>query len=100
MSFEFVKKLPVPAEIREQYPLSAECVKIKDERDEAISDLYRNKEEIRKYKNILKEIEKLISKWCKKLYNRYIKVITINSNQNFKIKLNWKDPKIPIKRDV
>ena len=30
-----------------------------------------HKEEIRKYKNILKEIEKLISKWCKKLYNRY-----------------------------
>ena len=39
-----------------------EVEKIKDERDEAISDLYRNKEEIRKYKNILKEIEKLISK--------------------------------------
>lgn len=39
MSFEFVKKLPVPAEIREQYPLSAECVKIKDERDAMIKDV-------------------------------------------------------------
>ncbi|MGN0408618.1 MAG: 3-deoxy-7-phosphoheptulonate synthase [Bacteroides sp.] len=39
MSFEFVKKLPVPAEIREQYPVSAECVKIKDERDAMIKDV-------------------------------------------------------------
>ena len=94
---EFKMFIDSPEELKK---FIKEVEKIKDERDEAISDLYRNKEEIRKYKNILKEIEKLISKWCKKLYNRYIKVITINSNQNFKIKLNWKDPKIPIKRDV
>lgn len=94
---EFKMFIDSPEELKK---FIKEVEKIKDERDEAISDLYRNKEEIRKYKNILKEIEKLISKWCKKLYNRYIKVITINSNQNFKIKLNWKDPKTPIKRDV
>ena len=36
MGFEFVKKLPTPAEIKDQYPVSKEIVKIKAERDEAI----------------------------------------------------------------
>lgn len=40
MSFEFVKKLPIPAEIREQYPVSDTCAKIKAERDTMIKDVF------------------------------------------------------------
>ncbi|MBO5160028.1 MAG: 3-deoxy-7-phosphoheptulonate synthase [Lachnospiraceae bacterium] len=36
MGFEFVKKLPTPAEIKEQYPVSKEIERIKAERDEEI----------------------------------------------------------------
>ncbi len=36
MGFEFVKKLPTPAEIKEQYPISKEIERIKAERDEEI----------------------------------------------------------------
>ena len=40
MSFEFVKKLPIPVEIREQYPVSDTCAKIKAERDAMIKDVF------------------------------------------------------------
>ncbi|MBR1860281.1 MAG: 3-deoxy-7-phosphoheptulonate synthase [Lachnospiraceae bacterium] len=43
MSFEFIKKLPTPDEIREQYPLPAEVVKIKEERDAQIKDVITGK---------------------------------------------------------
>ena len=43
MSFEFVKKLPTPAEIREEYPLPAELVKLKEERDAEIKDVITGK---------------------------------------------------------
>lgn len=43
MSFEFVKKLPIPSEIREQYPLSPESAKIKAARDEAINNIFCGK---------------------------------------------------------
>lgn len=36
MSFEFVKKLPTPAEIKEQYPVPEHLAKIKEERDAEI----------------------------------------------------------------
>lgn len=36
MSFNFVKKLPTPAEIREQYPVSEHIIQTKKERDEMI----------------------------------------------------------------
>ena len=36
MSFNFVKKLPTPAEIREQYPVSDAIIQVKKERDEMI----------------------------------------------------------------
>ena len=39
MSFEFVKKLPTPSEIREEYPVPTELVKIKEARDAEISDV-------------------------------------------------------------
>lgn len=43
MSFEFVKKLPTPAEIREEYPLPQDLVKIKEERDAEIADVITGK---------------------------------------------------------
>lgn len=36
MGFEFVKKLPTPEEIKEQYPVSAQIKKTKEQRDEEI----------------------------------------------------------------
>lgn len=43
MSFEFVKKLPTPAEIREEYPVPPELVKIKEARDAEIADVITGK---------------------------------------------------------
>lgn len=43
MSFDFVRKLPTPLEIRSQYPLSRECLKIKEERDAQIRDVLTGK---------------------------------------------------------
>ena len=40
MSFNFVKKLPTPAEIREQYPVSDAIIKAKKERDEMIRKVF------------------------------------------------------------
>lgn len=40
MSFNFVKKLPTPAEIREQYPVSDAIIKAKTERDEMIRKVF------------------------------------------------------------
>lgn len=39
MSFEFIKKLPTPAEIREQFPLPENLVKIKKDRDAEIKEV-------------------------------------------------------------
>lgn len=39
MSFEFIKKLPTPAEIREQFPLPEDLVKIKKDRDAEIREV-------------------------------------------------------------
>ena len=36
MAFEFINKLPTPAEIKEQFPLPAEFVARKAERDEEV----------------------------------------------------------------
>lgn len=40
MSFQFVKKLPTPAEIREQYPVSENLAKVKACRDEMIKKVF------------------------------------------------------------
>ena len=40
MSFEFIKKLPTPQEIREKYPLSEELAAIKKARDEEIRKVF------------------------------------------------------------
>lgn len=34
MGFEFINKLPTPAEIKEQFPLPAECALTKAQRDQ------------------------------------------------------------------
>ncbi len=39
MSFNFIRKLPVPKEIKELYPLSAESIKIKEKRDEELKKI-------------------------------------------------------------
>ena len=43
MSFEFIKKLPTPAEIREEYALPSELVRIKEQRDAEIRDVITGK---------------------------------------------------------
>ena len=40
MSLEFVRKLPTPTEIREQYPLSASATEIKKQRDAEIAKVF------------------------------------------------------------
>lgn len=39
MGFEFINKLPTPAEIKEQFPLPAECVAAKAARDKEVRDI-------------------------------------------------------------
>lgn len=43
MSFEFIRKLPAPSEIKEQYPVPEHLVKLKVERDEMIADVFTGK---------------------------------------------------------
>lgn len=43
MSFEFIRKLPAPAEIKEQYPVPEHLVKLKAERDAMIADVFTGK---------------------------------------------------------
>ena len=43
MSFEFIKKLPTPEEIRNQYPLDAELQALKEKRDAEIRDVFTGK---------------------------------------------------------
>lgn len=43
MSFEFIRKLPTPAEIREQFPLPEDLAKIKEDRDAEIREVLTGK---------------------------------------------------------
>lgn len=43
MNMEFVRKLPIPKEIKEQYPLSEEAKKIKEKRDNELKDIFSGK---------------------------------------------------------
>lgn len=45
MSLEFHRKLPIPKEIKEQYPLSAKAAKQKEKRDAEISDIFTGKDD-------------------------------------------------------
>ena len=40
MGFTFLKKLPTPAEIRNQYPIDAEIQAVKDARDKELRDVF------------------------------------------------------------
>ena len=43
MGFTFNKKLPIPKEIKEQYPLTAELAQVKARRDKEIADVFTGK---------------------------------------------------------
>lgn len=43
MSFEFIKKLPTPAEIRDNYPVPEKMQELKRKRDAEISDVFTGK---------------------------------------------------------
>ena len=43
MGFEFIKKLPTPAEIRNQYPIDAGIQTLKEQRDQEIRDVFTGK---------------------------------------------------------
>lgn len=43
MSFTFIKLLPTPEEIREQYPIPAHLARLKEERDARIRDVITGK---------------------------------------------------------
>ncbi|MGN1167580.1 MAG: 3-deoxy-7-phosphoheptulonate synthase [Lachnospiraceae bacterium] len=45
MSFTFLKHLPTPQEIKEQYPLSEEIIQLKAKRDREISDVLTGKDD-------------------------------------------------------
>ena len=45
MNMKFVRKLPIPKEIKEQYPLTEEMAKIKDKRDKEIKDILSGKDD-------------------------------------------------------
>ena len=40
MGFDFIKKLPTPEEIRNQFPIDAELQSIKDARDKELKDVF------------------------------------------------------------
>ena len=58
MSFEFIKKLPTPAEIRKELPLPAELARIKEERD---AEMLQKKYEM--LKSVTSSPAKAISFW-------------------------------------
>ena len=43
MGFDFIKKLPTPEEIRNQYPIDAEIQAVKDTRDKELRDVFTGK---------------------------------------------------------
>ena len=45
MSFEYIRQLPTPEKIKEQYPLSKELVENKKKRDKEISDIITGKDD-------------------------------------------------------
>ena len=43
MNMDFVRKLPVPKDIKEQYPISDEMKAVKAEKDKTIADVFTGK---------------------------------------------------------
>ena len=44
MAMDFKRKLPIPKEVKEQYPLTKEIISIKEERDAVIRDIFTGKD--------------------------------------------------------
>lgn len=44
MNMEFIGKLPIPQEIKAQYPVSSEAAKIKEQRDKEIADIFSGRD--------------------------------------------------------
>ena len=40
MNMNFKRKLPIPKEIKEQYPMTAELARVKEARDLQIADIF------------------------------------------------------------
>lgn len=45
MEMEFLRKLPTPQELKEQFPVSTEVVAVKAQRDEAIRNIFEGKDD-------------------------------------------------------
>lgn len=45
MSMDFKRKLPIPKEVKEQYPLSDEIIAVKQQRDAVIRDIFTGKDD-------------------------------------------------------
>lgn len=45
MAFEFVVKLPIPAEIKKQFPMSDDLIALKEKRDAEIRDIFTGKDD-------------------------------------------------------
>ena len=43
MNMNFLRKLPIPKDIKEQYPLTEDLIKIKEKRDIEIKDIFSGK---------------------------------------------------------
>ena len=43
MPMEFIRKLPVPLELKRQFPITEEIARIKDERDDEIARIMANR---------------------------------------------------------
>ena len=43
MNMEFIRKLPIPHDIKEEFPINAEMAKIKEERDKEIKAIFEGK---------------------------------------------------------
>ena len=43
MQMEFIRKLPTPQELKEEFPVTEEIKKIKEERDKEIADIFTGK---------------------------------------------------------
>ena len=43
MNMEFIRKLPIPKEIKEQYPLPEQFIKVKEDRDAEIKSILEGK---------------------------------------------------------
>ena len=45
MEMEFLRKLPTPQELKEQFPVSKEVVAVKAQRDEEIRNIFEGKDD-------------------------------------------------------